>query len=97
MAYTLLGAPWNQMLDDEGVPLSGGFVFVYDAGTDTPATSYSDHLGATPNSNPVELDAAGRPDSGAIYLPTGSYKLVLMDSEEALIRTQDNYTVVDPA
>lgn len=97
MAYTLVGAPKLQLLDDDGVPVAGGFLYVYTAGTSTPVDSYSDALGVTPNSNPVELDAGGRPDSGAVYLPTGSYKLVLTDADAALIWTQDNYTVVDPS
>lgn len=97
MAYTLVGAPWNQSLSDDGVPVSGGFIYIYASGTSTPANSYSDSAGVTPNSNPVELDAAGRPESGAIYLPSGGYKLVLTDADATLIRTQDNYVVVDPS
>lgn len=97
MAYTLLGAPWNQSLDDDGIPVAGGELWVYEAGTATPATTYADSLGATPNSNPVQLDAAGRPDSGSVYLPTGGYKLVLINGDGVLVRTQDNYVVVNPS
>ena len=51
------------------------------------------------NANPVILDSAGRPNSGAIYLdPSLSYKMVLSPSTDTdpptnAIKTQDNYYI----
>ena len=45
--------------DDDGSPLAGGKVFFYTAGTSTKQNTYTDSTGATPNANPVVLDARG--------------------------------------
>ena len=44
------------------IPLAGGKVFTYEAGTTTKATTYTDHTGLTPNTNPIILDAWGQCD-----------------------------------
>lgn len=49
-----------QYFSDVGVPLSGGLLWTYAAGTSTPAATYTDITGSTPNSNPIQLNAAGR-------------------------------------
>lgn len=95
MAYTLLGAPKPQFLDDDGAPASGSLLYIYTAGTDTLTTTYSDSAGAVPNTNPVVMDAAGRPN--AIYIPTGSYKFVLTDADGLQLWSQDNVTFLNPA
>lgn len=87
----LLGAPYNQFLDDDGNPLTGGFVYTYAAGTDTPKDSYTDYTGSTPASNPVELDAAGRAD---IWIE-GDYKITVADSDDVVIRTVDHIEAID--
>jgi hypothetical protein len=65
----LAGAGW-QFFDNSGVPLNGGLLYTYAAGTTTPQTTYSDSTGATPNANPIVLDSAGRV-SGEVWLTTG--------------------------
>ena len=63
-----------------GLPLSGGLLYTYTAGTSTPLTSYTDSAGLIANTNPIVLDAGGRPPA-EIWLTTGSaYKFVLTDS-----------------
>lgn len=52
---------------------------------------YSDSEGVTENEQPVEMDAAGRPDSGAVYLSPVAYKFVCKDADGVLIWTQDHY------
>ena len=42
--------------------LAGGKVFTYEAGTTTKATTYTDHTGLTPNTNPIILDSEGECD-----------------------------------
>ncbi len=87
--------PFEQMCDDDGNPLSSGSLTVYAAGTTTPVNTYSDVNLTTPNTNPISLDAAGRPTSGAIFLTPGvSYKFILMDSLGATVATRDNIAAV---
>jgi hypothetical protein len=72
--------------DNSGQPLSGGKVYTYAAGTSTPKDTYTDNLGATPETNPVILDSNGRKQ---IY-GTGSYKFLVKDSDDVLLYTFDN-------
>ena len=87
----LAGAGW-QFFDSNGDPLSGGKLYTYAAGTTTPQTTYTSNSGATPNANPIILNAAGRlSGSGEIWLTEGvNYKFVLTDSNDVLIGTYDN-------
>ncbi len=64
------------------VPIPGGKLYTYAAGTTTPLATYSDAGGATPLANPVILDANG---IAQIYLGTASYKFLLTDSVGATI------------
>ena len=74
-----------------GIPLSGGLLYTYLAGTTTPSPTYTDSTGATPNANPIVLDASGRPSS-EIWILSSAYKFVLMDSLSNVIATYDNIT-----
>lgn len=81
----------EQTLDSDNFLLSGGKVYWYLAGTSTPATTYIDADGITPNANPVVLNSRGEPNSGGIWLAEGiAYKAVLKDAADVLIRTIDN-------
>ena len=71
-----------------GAPLVGGKLYTYDAGTNTPRTTYSDAAGTVSNTNPVILDARGE----AAVFWSGSYKLVLKDASDITIWTVDNVT-----
>ena len=85
----LAGAGW-QLFNNSGVPLAGGLLYTYAAGTTTPATTYTSSSGSTPNSNPIVLDSAGRTPA-QIWLDSGSnYKFILRDSTGVLIWTNDN-------
>lgn len=76
--------------DNNGVPLAGGFLYSYTAGTSTPQATFTDATGSVPNTNPIVLDAAGRAN---VWLGTGSYKFVLTDSQGNTIFTTDQVTV----
>lgn len=82
------GAGW-QFFDDNGVPLAGGLLYTYAAGTTTPAVTYTSATGVTANTNPIVLDAAGRP-SNEIWLSPVSFKFVLKDSTNVQIWSMDN-------
>ena len=80
----------DAQLDNNGLPLSGGQVYWYVAGTSTPVTVYTESSGSTVNTNPVVLNTRGEPVQ-PIWLPTGqAYKAVLTDAVGGLIRTIDN-------
>ena len=92
MAVTLsllAGAGW-QFFDNNGIPLSGGLLYTYQAGTSTPIATYTNVNGNIQNSNPIVLDSSGRPPN-EIWLTTGyGYKFVLNNANNVLIGTYDN-------
>lgn len=84
------GAGW-QFFDNSGVPLTGGKLYTYAAGTTTPQTTYTTSAGNVPHTNPIILDSAGRvPSGGEIWLTFASYKFVLSNANDVLIATYDN-------
>lgn len=87
MTYTLLPVPKAQFFDNNGVPLNGGKVYTYEAGTTTPKDTYVASDGAA-NLNPVILDSAGRAN---IWLD-GNYKITLTDANDVPIYTVDDVT-----
>jgi hypothetical protein len=87
--------PNDQYLDDVPEVYAGGSLTFYVTATTTPATTYSDSSLAVPNSNPVDLDSAGRPLTEIFLDPAVTYKVILKDSAGATIWTRD--PVVDPA
>ncbi len=82
----LLTPPYLQFLDNNGVPLAGGFIYTCVAGADTPKATYTDQSGDTDAQNPVELDAYGR---ATIWI-SGGYRLKVYDADMNLIRTTDH-------
>jgi len=83
------GAGW-QFFDNSGVPLAGGLLYTYEAGTTTPAPTYTTAAGTIANTNPIVLDAAGRPPQEIWLSGTYQYKLVLKTSTGVLLWTMDN-------
>lgn len=86
-----LFVPKFRAFDTNGDPLNAGKVYVYDAGTTTPADSfptYADALaGTNANANPVVLDANGE---ASIFLTNKLFKIVLKDSADVTQWTQDS-------
>jgi hypothetical protein len=79
-----------QFFTTTGLPLAGGYLYSYQAGSSTPLATYTDSTGAVANTNPIVLGTDGRPPF-EIWLTTGySYKFVLADSTNAVIQTYDN-------
>lgn len=90
----LAGAGW-QLFSNTGIPLSGGLIYTYAAGTTTPLTTYTSSLGTVANTNPIVLDSTGRV-SGEIWIINGSsYKFVIKDSNAVTIGTYDNISGVN--
>jgi hypothetical protein len=63
-----------------GIPLSGGKLFVYIAGTTTPTPTYTTSAGSVPNANPIILGSDGRPPNEIWISTVLSYKFILQDS-----------------
>lgn len=83
--------PKLQFFGSDGLPLVGGKLYTYAAGTTTPLATYVDHNGVTQNTNPVILDSNGEAD---VWLPdTTSYKYVLKDADDVLLYTVDYVAV----
>lgn len=92
--------PVQQYFDNNGVPLVGGQLFVYEAGTTTKQAAYTDSSGATPLPNPVILNSRGEvapaptATSCGLWLdPTLSYKLVLAPATDTDPPTNPIWTV----
>lgn len=82
----------QQFFDNSGVPLSGGLIYSYAAGTTTPATTYTTSAGNVAHTNPIVLDAAGKvPNGGQIWVEGGLlFKYVVKTSTGTLLNTYDN-------
>jgi hypothetical protein len=79
-----------QFLTTTGLPLNGGYIYTYQAGSSSFLSTYSDSAGAILNTNPIVLGVDGRPQV-EIWLTSGySYKFVLTDSSNNQIQTYDN-------
>lgn len=79
-----------QFLDNDGLPLNGGKIYTYQAGSTTPLATYTDSAGLVANANPIILGTSGRPPS-EIWLTEGYYyKFILKDSNDVTISTYDN-------
>jgi len=87
-----------QFFNNEGLPLNGGKLFTYQAGSTTPFPTYTDVNGLIANTNPIILGTDGRPPS-TIWLTDGFfYKFVLTDSSDVTIQTYDNlYGIIGTA
>lgn len=76
----------TQFIDAAGVPLAGGKVYTYIAGTTLAQATYTDYTGAVSNTNPVILDARGEAN---IWLGEATYKFKLTDADDVEIWTVD--------
>ena len=79
-----------QFLDDDGNPLSGGKVNTYEAGTSTRKATFTTAAEATPNANPVILNARGEAN---IFWSTGAYKIEVTDADDTIVYSVDNITL----
>lgn len=74
-AATLLPNGMQTFLDGNGAPVAGGCVYFYVPGTSTPKDTYNDPEATNANTNPVQLDAAGR----AVIYGVGTYRQVVTE------------------
>jgi len=60
MALNNIIAPRQTVVNSQGAPLAGGFVYLYEPGTTNFITSYTSADLVTPHQNPVRLSGSGR-------------------------------------
>ncbi len=73
-----------------GLPLSGGKLYSYQAGSSTPLATYTTVSGTIANANPIILGTDGRAPN-EIWLTFGyNYKFILQDANNATIATYDD-------
>ena len=86
-----------QLTTSTGIPLVGGKLYTYLAGSTTLATVYQDDAGGSSHTNPIILNARGEPPA-PIWITGGqSIKFALNDASDVPIRTIDDVTGVgDP-
>lgn len=83
-----------QFFSNGGIPLIGGKLYTYQAGTSTPEATFTDVTGAVQNANPIVFLASGRL-ANEIWLTVGiAYKFELRDALGNLIATYDNITAI---
>lgn len=83
----LMPMPKLQFFDQNGIPLAGGLIYTYAAGTTTPLATYTDSTASVQNTNPVVLDSGG---FASIWLGPSAYKIVAQNSTGVTVWTQDN-------
>lgn len=95
-----------QQLSNLGIPLAGGLLYIYVAGSvNTLQSTYTDSTGTTANANPMVLNSAGRLSASnapaSIWVPSNTpHKMMLTDATGNLLAggvCMDNlYGINDP-
>jgi microcystin-dependent protein len=79
-----------QFFTTTGLPLAGGKIYTYQAGSSTPIATYTDNTGSVANANPIVLGTDGRP-ANEVWLTYGfNYKFILKTADDSTIQTYDN-------
>jgi hypothetical protein len=85
---SLTPTPKQQIFGSDGLPLVGGKIYTYAAGTTTPLATYTDSGAGTANTNPIILNSLGQAN---IWLASASsYKFSVYTSADVLLYTVDN-------
>lgn len=99
MGAAVLFPPNTVFTDEDFVPLAGGKLYTYQAGTSTPQDTYaqSDLDPGSANSNPVILNASGFSDT-PLFCEAAAYKVNLTDANDVQIPgwPMDDYSVAEP-
>jgi hypothetical protein len=94
VSISLFAGIGAQFFTDDGVPLAGGLIYSFAAGTTTPKVTYTSSTGSAAHPNPIILNSAGRVPGGEIWLTLGSYKFILATSTNVTIATYDNVSSI---
>lgn len=89
---TLLN-PFIRAVDANGDPVSGGQLALFDAGTTTPVTTYSDRALSTAQAQPLIANAAGEFEQS--FVEPGVYKIRASDADGVTLYENDNVRIAD--
>jgi hypothetical protein len=88
--------PHPIFLGNNGLPMAGGFLYTYAAGTTTNLATYLDSAGTIANPDPIPLDSTGAASNGSvqtqIWLTNSSYKFCAYNSVMVQQWCADNIT-----
>ena len=90
MSFQLSPIGNESQVDSNGAPLSGGKIETYVAGSTTPAATYTDITGSTPQANPIVLNVLGLPTQPIWMDSAVVYKFIIKDMNGVVQRTIDN-------
>ena len=99
MASVLLSPVGNgqQFFDNNGLPLSGGLLYTYQAGSTTALATYTGVDGLIPCANPIVLGINGISPTPIWLSSTNAYKFVLANSSNVTLYTYDNISGIPSA
>lgn len=92
-----IGNSMQPFLGLDNLPLAGGLLYTYQAGTTTPLATYTASDGAIPCANPIVLGTNGIPATEIWLSSTNNYKFVLATSSNVVLYTYDNINGIPPA
>jgi hypothetical protein len=89
-ASSLVVLPQQLVVDANGAPRIGAKLYVFDATTTTPRAAFTTSALAVQHAHPIESVSTGLFPAVYVNPSGGNYKLVLTDSADAPIWTEDN-------
>lgn len=88
MTAMLFTLPKQRLFDANANPLNGGKIYIYDTGTTTPKTTYTDRARTIAHTHPIVADADGY--VAPVYPPDGTYKISVADADDVVQWTADD-------
>jgi hypothetical protein len=95
MAGHIAGLGYSQRVDINGDPLAGCKLYIFEAGTSTPATVYEDYSLSIEHTHPIAADAAGI--IPMFWVDDGTYRVRLTDSQGNEIFDDDGVVALGPS
>jgi hypothetical protein len=95
MAGHIAGLGYSQRVDINGDPLAGCKLYIFDAGTSTPATVYEDYSLSIEHTHPIAADAAGI--IPMFWVDNGTYRVRLTDAAGNEIFDDDGIVALGPS
>lgn len=95
--FSPIGNSMQPFLGLDNLPLAGGLLYTYQAGTTTPLTTYTGQDGLIPNTNPIVLGTNGISATPIWLSSTNNYKFVLATAGNVVLYTYDNVSGIPGA
>jgi hypothetical protein len=95
MAGHIAGLGYSQRVDINGDPLAGCKLYIFEAGTSTPATVYEDYSLSIEHTHPIAADAAGI--IPMFWVDDGTYRVRLTDASGNEIFDDDGVVALGPS